>query len=139
MPSPPAKVRWHMPIFLTSDPELLEPGPTFDVEGEELDPAQRGYTQVHNYAHYFWRPYLGNTAFALWELLLSFCYGEHDTAFPSISRLARMLTNSDHSRPTVTGRAPAPLSQSPHGRGVGGEGRVFPKSARRVQEQGKGF
>jgi hypothetical protein len=97
-----------MAHFSTSDPELLESGPTFDVSGEELDPAQRGFTLVHNYAHYFWRPYLGNTAFALWELLLSFCYGERDTAFPSISRLARMLTNSDHCRAVVTGR-PAPI------------------------------
>jgi hypothetical protein len=93
-----------MPTFLTPDPPLLEPGPIFEVQGEEIDPAQHGYTAVHNYALYFWRPYLGNTAFALWELLLSFCYGDCDTAFPSISRLARMLTNSDQSRATVTGR-----------------------------------
>ena len=100
----------RMPHFFTHDPELLDPGPTFDVSGEELDPAQRGFTMVHNYAHYFWRPYLGHTAFALWELLLSFCYGDHDTAFPSISRLARMLTNSDHCRAVVTGRpSPRPL------------------------------
>lgn len=73
-------------------------------DGDSLDPAQYGYTVVSNYALYFWRPYLGNTAFALWELLLSFCYGERDIAYPSISRLARMLTNSDHSRAVVTGR-----------------------------------
>ncbi|MBC7233926.1 MAG: hypothetical protein H5T68_11880 [Chloroflexi bacterium] len=72
--------------------------------GDSLDPAQCGYTVVSNYALYFWRPYLGNTAFALWELLLSFCYGERDIAYPSISRLARMLTNSDHNRAVVTGR-----------------------------------
>ncbi len=107
-----------MPGFSTSDPELLDPGPTFDVSGEELDPAQRGYTLVHNYAHYFWRPYLGNTAFALWELLMSFCYGDHDTAFPSISRLARMLTNSDHCRAVVTGR-PSPRPSPPKTRGEG--------------------
>ena len=109
-----------MPYFLTSDHELLDPGPTFDVSGEELDPAQRGYTLVHNYAHYFWRPYLGNTAFALWELLLSFCSGDHDTAFPSISRLARMLTNSDHCRAVVTGR-PSPQPSPPKARGEGAD------------------
>ena len=75
--------------------------------GSDCDPALMGFTQVSNYAHYFWRPYLGNAAFGLWELLLSFCYGEVDTAYPSISRLARMLTNSDHSRAVVTGRAAA--------------------------------
>ena len=90
--------------FASDDPDLLEPGPCFECEGEYIDPAQQGYAVVHNYAAYFWRPYLGNTAFALWELLVSFCYGERDVAFPSISRLARMLTNSDHSRAVVTGR-----------------------------------
>jgi len=71
---------------------------------DTLDPAQQGYTIVHNYALYFWRPYLGNTAFALWELLLSFCYGDRDIAYPSIARLARIITNSDHSRAVITGR-----------------------------------
>jgi hypothetical protein len=87
-----------------SDEGLLEDGPTFDRAGSPFDPAQQGYTLLHNYALYFWRPYLGNTAFALWELLVSFCYRESDSAYPSISRLARMLTNSDHSRAVVTGR-----------------------------------
>jgi len=93
--------------------DLLEPGVTFVVAGEEVDPAQHGYTAVHNYANYFWRPYLGNTAFSLWELLLSFCYGEKDIVFPSISRLARMLTNSDHSRAIITGRRRARLRAQP--------------------------
>nr|MBC7245518.1 hypothetical protein [Chloroflexota bacterium] len=75
-----------------------------NMAGDAFDPAQHGYTIVSNYALYFWRPYLGNTAFALWELLLSFCYGERDIAYPSISRLARILTNSDHNRAVVTGR-----------------------------------
>jgi hypothetical protein len=83
---------------------LLDEEATFVVGGVEVNPAEHGYTAVHNYASYFWRPYLGNTAFALWELLLSFCYGDNNTAFPSIARLARMLTNSDHSRAVVTGR-----------------------------------
>ena len=96
------------------DGELLEPGPIFLVRGVEVDPAQLGYAMVHNYALYFWRPYLGSTAFALWELLLSFCYGARDTAHPSISRLARVLTNSDHSRAVVTGRRRA--DGSPTGR-----------------------
>jgi len=94
----------HSPTLVTEDADLLEAGPSFVVRGMEVNPAQHGYTIVHNYALYFWRPYLGNTAFALWELLLSFCYGDCDIAYPSISRLARMLTNSDHSRAVVTGR-----------------------------------
>ena len=83
---------------------LLQEEASFVVHGQEVHPAQRGYTAVYNYALYFWRPYLGNTAFSLWELLLSFCYGDSDTVFPSISRLARMLSNSDESRRVVTGR-----------------------------------
>jgi len=104
--------------------DLLDPGPTFALRGVDLNPAQHGYTQIHNYALYFWRPYLGNTAFSLWELLVSFCYGSADSAYPSISRLARMLTNSDHSRAVVTGRAvrpgPQPLDKAgqPHGLGA---------------------
>jgi hypothetical protein len=83
---------------------LLDEEATFVIAGVEVNPARHGYTAVYNYAHYFWRPYLGNTAFALWELLLSFCYGDSDTVYPSIARLARMLTNSDHGRAVVTGR-----------------------------------
>jgi len=100
------------PPFASDDPDLLEPGPCFACHGEYIDPAQQGYAVVHNYAAYFWRPYLGNTAFALWELLVSFCYGERDVAFPSISRLARMLTNSDHSRAIVTGRRRPPSTNT---------------------------
>jgi hypothetical protein len=98
--------------FVTQDADLLEAGPSFEPYGVGFNPAQRGYTIVHNYAHCFWRPYLGNTAFALWELLLSFCYGDCDTAYPSISRLARMLTNSDHSRAVVMGRHSAKAAAS---------------------------
>jgi len=98
--------------FITGDRELLGEGPCFDVDGTDINPALEGFTMVHNYAHYFWRPYLGNTAFSLWELLLSFCYGDCDTAYPSIARLARMLTNSDHSRAVVTGRESTLTSQA---------------------------
>jgi len=74
--------------------------------GEESDPAglSKGFVMVPHYAQYFWRPYLGLAAFALWEMLLSFCYGTKDTAWPSVSRLSRMLTNSDNSRHVVRGR-----------------------------------
>ena len=84
--------------------DLLQDGACFVVRGREVYPAQRGYTAVYNYALYFWRPYLGGTAFDLWELLLSFCYGDTDTVYPSISRLARMLSNSERSRRVITGR-----------------------------------
>ncbi len=109
---------------MTDDPPLLDVGPAVEELGAPLNPAQHGYTLVHNYANYFWRPYLGNTAFALWELLLSFCHGGRDTAFPSISRLARILSNSDHSRAVLTGRNRATRRKGKHGR-----------SRRRVKER----
>jgi len=73
---------------------------------EDSDPAglSMGFAMIPHYAQYFWRPYLGLAAFALWELLLSFCYGSKDTAWPSVLRLSRMLTNSDNSRHVVRGR-----------------------------------
>ena len=74
--------------------------------GEDSDPAglSKGFIMIPHYAQYFWRPYLGLAAFALWEMLLSFCYGSKDIAWPSVSRLSRMLTNSDNSRHVVRGR-----------------------------------
>ena len=74
--------------------------------GTDSDPAglALGFVMVPHYAQYFWRPYLGLAAFALWETLLSFCYGKKDTAWPSVSRLSRVLTNSDNSRHVVRGR-----------------------------------
>lgn len=96
--------------------ELLAKDSPWREMGAERDPARTGFTLVHNYAHYFWRPYLGNAAFSLWELLVSYCYGNKDTAFPSLSHLARMLTNSDQSRGRVKGRKarstrPGPLDR----------------------------
>ncbi|MCG2768274.1 MAG: hypothetical protein L6435_07805 [Anaerolineae bacterium] len=75
-------------------------------QGTDSDPAglSMGFVMIPHYAQYFWRPYLGLAAFALWEMLLSFCYGSKDTAWPSVSRLSRMLTNSDNSRHVVRGR-----------------------------------
>ena len=97
---------------------------------------------VHNYALYFWRPYLGNTAFALWELLASFCYGDNDVAFPSVSRLARILTNSDHSRAVVSGRhgkPPLPDSDGPGSPGYQGAlERLRAEGLLQVKQRGRG-
>ena len=94
---------------------LLESESPWREMGARRDPAAVGFTVVHNYAHYFWRPYLGSTAFSLWELLLSYCYGDRDTAYPSLSHLARMLSNSDNSRAKVKGRRSRPRSTPPGG------------------------
>lgn len=99
-----------------TESELLARESPWREMGAERDPARTGFTLVHNYAHYFWRPFLGNAAFSLWELLVSYCYGSKDTAFPSLSHLARMMTNSDNSRGRVKGRKarsnrPSPLAR----------------------------
>ncbi len=109
-------IREHRTTFVSDDPPLLDVGPAVEELGAPLNPAQHGYTMVHNYALYFWRPYLGSTAFALWELLLSFCHAGRDTAYPSISRLARILSNSDHSRAVLTGRNRAKSRDGKRGR-----------------------
>lgn len=93
----------HAPTT-SADDDLLPSGPTFALGNDIVDPAHQGFTIVHNYALYFWRPYLGNTAFALWVLLVSFAFGDDGIAYPSISRLARILSNSDNSRAIITGR-----------------------------------
>ena len=80
------------------------------VSEQTLSPAaaaaasRRGYTITYNYALYFWRPYLGNVAFSLWQLLVSFCHDGHEECYPSLSRLARILSNSDASRALISGR-----------------------------------
>ena len=87
-----------------TETELLAEESPWRAMGAGRDPARCGYTLISNYAHYFWRPYLGNVAFSVWELLVSYCYGKKDTAFPSVAHLSRMLTNSDNSRNRVKGR-----------------------------------
>jgi len=115
-----------------TDAELPGNNATLMRGGEPFDPSRHGFVRVHLYALYFWRPYLGNTAFSLWELLLSYCFGENDIAFPSLSRLARTLTNSDHSRAVVSGR------RRSGGRSAGALAVLEREGLVEVQRQGSG-
>lgn len=61
-----------------------------DVQAVDLEPTRRGYQLTYNYAIRFWLPILGPVCFALWQALISFCFGDRDKCWPSISLLADM-------------------------------------------------
>lgn len=71
------------------------------IEEIELDPTRRGYTQIPNYFKHYWTPLIGYQAAAVYEMILSFAWGDKDTANPSLSRLAAHLKMS---RNTLKGR-----------------------------------
>lgn len=73
-----------------------------DVQPVDLEPTRRGYQVTYNYAVHFWLPILGPRCFAVWQALISFCFGDRDTCWPSISLLADMAARGD--RNLITGR-----------------------------------
>jgi hypothetical protein len=68
----------------------------------DLEPTRRGYQVTYNYAVHFWLPILGPRCFCVWQALISFCFGDRDTCWPSISLLAEMAARGN--RHLVTGR-----------------------------------
>lgn len=64
---------------------------------EDLPLMEGQFTMVNNYFIYYWQPFLKQGAFSLYITLKSFCYGEKDYCFPSISR-----TLTAHSGQSVT-------------------------------------
>ena len=73
-----------------------------DVQAVDLEPTRRGYQLTYNYAIRFWLPILGPFCFALWQALISFCFGDRDKCWPSISLLADMAAGGN--RKIITGR-----------------------------------
>jgi hypothetical protein len=75
-----------------------------DVEVLEVatDPTTHGYSVAWNYSTRFWLPLIGATAWTVWQTLLSFCYGQTDTCWPSINLIADIATNGN--RHAITGR-----------------------------------
>jgi hypothetical protein len=73
-----------------------------DVQAVDLEPTRRGYQLTYNYAVHFWLPILGPVCFALWQALISFCFGDRDKCWPSISLLADMAAGGN--RNLITGR-----------------------------------
>jgi len=73
-----------------------------DVQAVDLEPTRRGYQLTYNYAVHFWLPILGPVCFALWQALISFCFGDRDKCWPSISLLAELAAGGN--RNLIKGR-----------------------------------
>ena len=73
-----------------------------EVEVVDLEPTLRGYHVAWNYGTRYWLPLLGPLPWAVWQTLLSFCFGDRDTCWPSISLIADIAARGD--RHLITGR-----------------------------------
>ena len=78
------------------------PSDQIDVQPVDLEPTRRGYQVTYNYAVHFWLPTLGPACFAVWQALISFCFGDRHICWPSISLLADMAAGGN--RHLITGR-----------------------------------
>jgi hypothetical protein len=87
------------PRSKTRDPQ---PDEQVEVEVVDLEPTLRGYHVAWNYSTRFWLPLLGPIPWAVWQTLLSFCFGGRDTCWPSISLIADIATGGN--RNLITGR-----------------------------------
>lgn len=88
-----------------TDPTASTP---FLVQQISSDPVTDSYCILETYGLYFWLPYLGLRTYMTWALIKSFAWGSKTSAYPSISRLARILSNSPDSRKTLQGRPGSP-------------------------------
>ena len=68
-----------------------------EVEVVDLEPTLRGYHVAWNYGTRYWLPLLGPLPWAVWQTLLSFCFGDRDTCWPSISLIADITAKGDRS------------------------------------------
>jgi hypothetical protein len=73
-----------------------------EVEVVDLEPTLRGYHISWNYGTRYWLALPGPIPWAVWQTLLSFCFGGRDTCWPSISLIADIATGGN--RNLVTGR-----------------------------------
>ena len=73
-----------------------------EVEVVDLEPTLRGYHVAWNYGTRYWLPLLGPLPWAVWQTLLSFCFGDRDTCWPSINLIADIAANGN--RHLITGR-----------------------------------
>lgn len=70
--------------------------------GFNTDPLRSGYQTLSNYESTFWRAYTGVEAWALYEILRSFCHTGKSECNPSILLLCSILNIAD--RRTLIGR-----------------------------------
>jgi len=73
-----------------------------EVQVVDLEPTLRGYHVAWNYGTRYWLPLLGSLPWAVWQTLLSFCFGERDTCWPSIELLADIAAKGN--RHLILGR-----------------------------------
>jgi hypothetical protein len=73
-----------------------------EVQAVDLEPNLRGYHVAWNYGTRYWLPLLGPLPWAVWQTLLSFCFGGRDTCWPSIEHLADIAAGGN--RHLITGR-----------------------------------
>jgi hypothetical protein len=95
-----------------------------EVEVVDLEPTLRGYHVAWNYGTRYWLPLLGPLPWAVWQTLLSFCFGERDTCWPSIELLADIAARGN--RHLILGRW----------RGKGSDRRRQPGALEILQEAG---
>ena len=95
-----------------------------EVEVVDLDPTLRGYHVAWNYGTRYWLPLLGPIPWAVWQTLLSFCFGGRDTCWPSINLIADIAAGGN--RHLITGRW----------RGKGESRRRHPGALETLQEAG---
>jgi hypothetical protein len=63
----------------------------FEVRGFATDPKYSGYQILTNYESTYWRAFVGVPAWALYEVLRSFCHNGNNVCYPSINYLLEVL------------------------------------------------
>jgi hypothetical protein len=63
----------------------------FEVRGYATDPKHSGYQILTNYESTYWRAFVGVQAWALYEVLRSFCHNGNNVCYPSINYLLEVL------------------------------------------------
>jgi hypothetical protein len=63
----------------------------FEVRGFATDPKHSGYQILTTYESTYWRAFVGVQAFALYEVLRSFCHNGNNVCYPSINYLLEVL------------------------------------------------
>lgn len=79
-----------------------DPNQPIAIVPDDWSTFDGGYVRLPNYWLRFWRPALGPTPSALYELLLSYCHHRSQIAYPSVRTLAASLSCD---RRTLTGRS----------------------------------
>lgn len=65
---------------------------SFEVRGYATDPKHSGYQILTNYESTYWRAFVGVQAWALYEVLRSFCHNGNNVCYPSINYLLEVLS-----------------------------------------------